>query len=53
MLLSFAFAFPPRHYSMCVKKIDYDVVKNLIWAVGGIIRFRHSNQFLAKGCAVG
>jgi len=59
LLLSFAFAlafvvaFKTRHYSICVKKIDYDVVKNLIRAVGGIIRFRQSNQFLAKGCAVG
>ena len=36
---------------MCVKKIDYEVVKNLIRGVGRIIRFRLSNQFLAKGCS--
>ena len=38
---------------MCVKKIDYEIVKNLIRGVGRIIRFRMSNQFLAKGFVVG
>jgi len=36
---------------MCVKKIYYEGVVNLIRGVGRIIRFSLSNKFLAKGCS--